>query len=251
MRRIVPVLLLAAAAFAQNPPKKTDEALRARVSEFYHYHVTEEYRKAEKLVAPEAQDMFYVREKPKYQSFEISKIEYSDRFQKAKVTVTVSKYGHGEGFEGLALKTPSLSSWKLVKGKWCWYVDPEELKRVGFGPSANAGTKPLPGTAVPEMKIDPSAVASVFGHVAVDKSSLLVKPGGSDELTITNNSMGTVTVEVQQVLPDIKVTLDKKQLNRGEKAVATVTYGDNPHSGEIRFVIGPTNEFISVETRRR
>lgn len=251
MRRIVPVLLLAAAAFAQSPPKKTDEALRARVNEFYQYHVTEEYRKAEKLVAPDAQDMFYVREKPRYEAFEISKIEYRDRFQKATVTVTVTKYGHGQGFEGQVLKTPSISAWKLVKGKWCWYVDPDELKRVGFGPSANAGTKPPPGAAVPQVNVNPADVAMALGKLEVDKKSIVVKPGSTDEITITNNSMGTVTLAVQQILPDIQVTLDKKSLNRGEKAVAKVKCGDNPHAGEIQFLVGPTSEIVSVETRRQ
>lgn len=250
MRRIVSVLLAATAAFAQNPPKKTDEALRARVSEFYQYHVTEEYRKAEKLVAPDAQDMFYTKEKPKYESFEILTIEYRENFKKAKVTVAVSQYGHAQGFQGQLMKTRSISSWKLEKGKWLWYIDPEEFKRVGFGPSANAGTKPPPGAAVPEVKADPSQMAVALGKVTVDKKSIVVTPGGGDTITITNNSMGTISLLVEQVLPDIRITLDKNNLNRGEKAIATLKYGANPHAGEVHFLIGPTNEILAVETRR-
>lgn len=251
MRRLLIPLLLASAAFAQKPPKAVDEALRARVNEFYQYHVTEEYRKAEKLVAEESQDIYYTREKPKYESFEIKTIEYRDpKFTKARVTVTVGQYGHAQGFTGIVMKTPSISYWKIVDGKWMWYVDPEELKRVGFGPSANAGTKPPPGAEPPKVSI-PADTDMALGKVLTDKGSIDVKAGCADQVTITNTSAGTVGLAVYQVLPDIKVTLDKKSLNRGEKAVATIKCGENPHQGEIQFQVTPTNEVLSVQTKRR
>jgi len=250
--RWIALLALAASAVSaqQKPPRGADEALRARVKEFYQDHVTEEYRKAEKLVAPDAQDIFYVREKPKYEGFEIKDIQYLDHFQKAKVTVTVSKYGHEQGFTGTLLKTPSVSTWKIVKGKWMWYVDADELAKGPFGKSANAGTKPLPGTATPEVKI-PQTPDMALGKVSIDKPEILVKAGITEQITITNNSLGTIGLEIAQVLPDIQVTLDKKSLNRGEKAVATLKCGDNPHAGEIAFHITPTQETIAVRTFRQ
>lgn len=252
MRRILFATLLVSAALAQKapePPKGADEALRARVKEFYQYHVTQEYRKAEQLVAEDAKDIFYVREKPKYESFEIKSIQYGDRFQKAEVTVTVAKYGHEPGFNGQLLKTPSLSWWKVVRGKWMWYVPKEELERGPMGKSANAGTVPLPGQGVPEMKVSDNP-ALALGHVELDKSSLVVKPGATEHVTITNNSLGTITLTVRQVLPDIKVTLDKTSLNRGEKAVATLKCGENPNQGEVQFQVMPTSEVLVVQTKR-
>lgn len=251
MRRIVSLALLASAAFAQQkPPKKVDAALRARVSEFYQDHVTEQYRKAEKLVAPESQEIFYVREKPKYEAFEIKSIEYRDKFKSAKVTVTVSQFGHAAGFSGQLLKTPSLSTWKLVKGKWMWYVDKEELAKGPFGPSANAGTKPPPGYVPPKIEL-PSDASMALNHVALDKTSLVVKPGDTERVEITNNSLGTVMLEIEQVLPDIKVTLDKTSINRGEKAVATLKCAENPNAGEIAFHVMPTNETLVVQIKRQ
>jgi len=249
MRRIWIILGLAVVAFAQKPPKKVDEALRTRINEFYQDHVTEQYRKAEQLVAQESRDMFYVREKPKYESFEIANIEYLDHFRKAKVTVTVGEYGHAEGFTGTILKTPSLSYWKLDHGKWFWYIDPEELKRVGFGPSANAMTKPAPGAPTPKVEV-PSTPDMALGKVVLDKPEVVVKKGATDKVTISNKSLGTVSVQVYQVLPDVKVTLDKTTLNRGEQAVATITCGDFPHQGELQFQVMPTNEILTVTTKR-
>jgi hypothetical protein len=251
MRRIAYFLLIASPIFAQQkPPKAVDEALRARVKEFYQYHVDEQYRKAEKLVAEDSADIFYVREKPKYEGFEIKSIEYRNNFKTAKVTVTVQKYGHGQGFNGLLLKTPSLSSWKLEKGQWMWYADPEELARGPFGKSANAGTKPPPGSAVPQMKV-PDNAGMAMGMVKVDKTSVVVKPGITETLTITNGSTGTVGLDVLEVLPDVKITLDKKSLNKGETAVATLVCGDNPHAGEIGFLVTPTQEVLRVQSVRK
>lgn len=249
MRSIVLTGLFVCAAFAQQPPQAAEEALRARVNEFYQDHVTEQYRKAEKLVAEDSQDIFYVREKPKYEGFEIKQIEWRDNFQKARVTVTVQVYGKGEGFSGQRLKTPSLSYWKLVDGQWFWYADPEELNKVGFGPSKNAGTRPLPGQEIPKVVIA-TDTSMAMGKVAIDKERLTVKPGGEDTITITNNSQGTVGVMVYQILPDIKVTLDKTTLDRGEKAVAKIECGENPHKGELQFMVTPTNEVLSVRTTR-
>src|SRR5579871_2216187 len=94
MFRLTTLTLIAAAACAQNPadlfnraPADIDQALRARISEFYQYHVTGEYRKAEALVAEDTKDFFYDHNKPRYLSFQISKIKYNEDFTKAEATV--------------------------------------------------------------------------------------------------------------------------------------------------------------------
>src|SRR5438477_8693919 len=125
MHRIALFAVLAPALFAQNaakpapkPPAAVDQALRARITEFFHYHVTEEYRKAEKLVSEDSQDFFYAHNKPHYLNFEIVSIDYLDHFTKAKVAAMCEQYFHGLGFEGRPLKAPSTSTWKLENGKW-------------------------------------------------------------------------------------------------------------------------------------
>src|SRR3954452_7382016 len=107
MHRIALLALCAAALFAQKapkappkPPARVDEALRARITEFYQYHVSEEYRKAEKLVAEDSQEFYYIHNKPHYLSFQIATIEYLDHFTKAKVSALCEQYFHGPGFEG-------------------------------------------------------------------------------------------------------------------------------------------------------
>src|ERR1700679_330037 len=107
MHRLLIFATLATAAFAQNPadplhraPSDVDQALRARITEFFHYHVTGEHRKAEELVAEDTKDYFYDGNKPRYLSFEIGKIEYSDGYTKAKAMVVVKMPVMLPGFNG-------------------------------------------------------------------------------------------------------------------------------------------------------
>jgi hypothetical protein len=226
-----------------------DKALRDRVTEFYGYHVREEYRKAEKLVAEDSQDLFYIHDKPKYESFKIHSIEYRDHFTKAKVTCTVEQFAHAMGFNGKLMTMPSMSSWKVENGQWFWYVDPDELAHGPFGKSANAGTKPAVSQK-PEINI-PSTPDFALGKVALDKDFVVLPPQGTAEITITNGSLGTIQLAIYQVLPGIKVTLDKTQINRGEKAIATLKGDDNPHTGKMAFQFSPTDEVLWFDVKRQ
>ena len=91
MLRMTLAALVCTAALAQNaseifnkPPEKVDEALRARITEFYQDHLAGKFREAESLVAEDTKDFFYNTNKPRYLGFSIQKIEYSDHFTKAK-----------------------------------------------------------------------------------------------------------------------------------------------------------------------
>jgi len=254
MLRIALLAALAAVSFAQDapdapkPPAAVDEALRARITEFYQYHVTEEYRKAEKLVAEDSEDFFYVHNKPHYLNFEIKTIAYSDNFKKAKVSVLCEQYFNGIGFAGKPMKSPSTSTWKLENGKWMWYVDQDELSKGPFGKMANAGSKAAPGTTVPD-KI-PTDPGFVLGKVKMDKDTLTVKPDSSFEVTIVNQSAGTVSLTLEQRLPGFQITMDKANLNTGEKCVVTLKTNENPHRGDITFLVNPTGEILSLAIKR-
>src|SRR6266545_4652975 len=110
MHRFTLLAVFAAVAFAQGvlaqgndpfqpkPPAEVDQALRARVQEFFDLHVKGQYRQAEELVAEDTKDYFYTHDKPKYLSCEISKIDYTDKFTKASAVVTCSRYVMMPGF---------------------------------------------------------------------------------------------------------------------------------------------------------
>src|SRR5215472_12205106 len=122
MLRTCLLALFAACLFGQGddpfnrPPADVDQALRARIQEFYQLHVKGDFRHAEELVAEDTKDFYYSHNKPKYLSAEISRIEYSDRFTKAKATVLCEQYVMLPGFTDKPIKVPTPSTWKLIDG---------------------------------------------------------------------------------------------------------------------------------------
>src|SRR5690348_7261241 len=84
----------------QKAPPAVDEALRARIKEFFQFHVDSKFRQAEALVAEDSKDFFYSANKPKYLGFEIKNIAYNDDFTKAKATVVTQMVIMAPGFLG-------------------------------------------------------------------------------------------------------------------------------------------------------
>src|SRR5437763_1984007 len=107
MLRTTLLALFAASLFAQaddpfnRPPADVDRALRARIQEFYQFHIKGDFRHAEALVAEDTKDFFYSANKTKYLSAEISRIQYSDNFTKAKATILCEQYVMIPSFPGL------------------------------------------------------------------------------------------------------------------------------------------------------
>src|SRR5215471_881924 len=105
MVRVSYLVLLAALAAAQapkdlfnKPPTDVDRALRARIAQFYEYHVKEEPRKAEVLVAEDTKDFYYSHNKPHYLSWRIVSIEYSEKYTRAKAMIACKQYVMAPGF---------------------------------------------------------------------------------------------------------------------------------------------------------
>jgi hypothetical protein len=257
MHRILVVAAFATALSAQTatkpepaPPARVDQALRARVNEFYGYHITEQYRKAEALVSEESKDMFYAGNKPHYLSFEIKTIKYSDHFTKAYVQGVCEQHFQGLGFSGAPMKAPSISTWKVVDGKWFWYIDPEYLTKNPFGKIANAGMK-APVGAQAASPVIPTTIDFVLNKVKLDKNVVVLKPNETQQLTFTNTAPGTMTLVLTQTLPGIEVTVDQAVLKAGDKAVVTLKANENPHTGTMSFRVDPTGETLAWEVKRQ
>src|ERR1039457_5320454 len=252
MLRFTLLAVFAVGSFAQNagdafnkPPADVDEALRARITEFFDLHVKGEFRKAEALVAEDTQDLYYSSSKTKYVSFEIGRIDYSEDFTRAKATVLCEQYIMLPGFLGKPMKIPIPSTWKLVDGTWYWYVDPESLRMTPFG-KMNPGTaresapKTIPAipTTVPDY---------IYEQVKADKASVSLKVGESEQVTVTNSAPGTMNISVTGSLPGVEVTLDRTVLNTGEKAVLTFQASNEAQSGVLSIQVEQTNQVIPIQ----
>ncbi|HUI76699.1 MAG TPA: hypothetical protein VLY24_02255 [Bryobacteraceae bacterium] len=251
MYRLLMLALCMAAGYAQTPadlfnkpPADVDQALRVRITEFFQDHVDGKYRQAEALVAEDTKDYFYNGSKPKYESFEIRDITYTEGYTRAKALVLCQQYLPIPEFIGKAVPVPTPSNWKLVDGQWYWYVDQSQLNQSPFGP-----LKAGPGTAAGPLTMpNPDEVLKKASQqVRADKTAVNLKPGGSDQVTLANGAPGVMTISLFSSIPGVTVTPDHLDLKSGEKAVLTFHAGNNAKAGLVTLRVEQTNATIPIQ----
>jgi hypothetical protein len=254
MFRLLTLTLLAAAGFAQTPadlfnkpPADVDQALRARITEFFQDHVDGKYRQAEALVAEDTKDFFYTSNKPKYLSFEISSIAYSEGYTRAKAIVICEQVVPFPGFQGKPVKIPTPSTFKLVDGQWYWYVDMEHIHDSPFGPlragpAAPGGT----GGGTLTMPKPEDVLKAASEQVKADKQAVSLKPGGSDQVTVSNQAPGVMSLSVAGSIPGVNVTLDHKDLKTGDKGILTFRASNDAKPGTLNLLVEQTNRLIPI-----
>lgn len=244
---------LSGLAFAQNsknpfdkPPANVDDALRARMAEFYQLHVTGKFRQAELLVAPAARDAFYASAKPDIKDFKITDVVYSDSYKKAKATI-VSKMQVGVMGTVQVMTVPFPSNWEIEKGKWCFYYP--ENRSTPFGPISSKTVEM--GKAAEANPFKPVELGDVANAVKADRN--IIRLGSpEDKITISNALPGSVTLSLSEPrFAGLDVKLDRTELKAGEKAILTVT--PKPAGPKTRLTIGvivmPTNQVIQIEVK--
>jgi hypothetical protein len=254
MNRIAMFALFAALAFGQpndpfkpKPPADVDAALRARVQEFFDLHMKGQFRKAEELVAEDTKDFFYSGNKPKYLSFEISRIDYGPNFTTAKVLVICEQYLLMPGFVDHPMKVPTPSTWKLENGKWYWYVDQDALLNTPFG-RMTPGPFPNKGAAQPpSLPTIPTSADFLLKQVQLDKTAVRLKAGESAEVTVTNGAPGPMTLSVSAALPGLEAKLDKSTLPAGGKATLTLRASEGAKSGVLQVRVEPSMQLLPLQ----
>jgi len=145
------------------------------------------------------------------------------------------------GFADKPLMVPIPSTWKIVKGKWYWYVDQESLVNTPFGkmkPGPVTGNSPLP-TSIPT---DP---APFLNLVKADKQSVALKPGQSGQVSITNTAAGVMTLAIETPLPGVEAKLDQAELKIGGRAVLTLR-AERAATGVVTLKVQQTGETIPI-----
>ncbi|MCU1236292.1 MAG: hypothetical protein JWP63_4259 [Candidatus Solibacter sp.] len=262
MHRFTLVALFAAVAFAQNlfaqgsdpfhpkPPAEVDQALRARIQEFFDLHVKGQYRKAEEMVAEDTRDFFYTQNKPKYLSCEITKIEYSDNFTKASSVVTCERYIMMPGFSDHPMKVPGTNTWKIENGKWMWYVDQDSLLNTPFG-RMKAGDFPKngPAPAPPSLSNIPTTGDFLMNQVKMEPQSVELKEGESAKVTITSAAPGSVDLVVNGKLGSVEAKLDDAKVKSMGKAILTVHAGKGAKSGTLNVEVVQTTQTLPLQVK--
>ena len=235
---------------ADQPPPGVDQALRARITEFFQDHVDGKFRQAEALVAEDTKDYYYSTGKPKYLSFNIQQITYSNSFTRAKALVICEMFVVMPGFTDKPLKVPIGSDWELIDGQWYWHVDSDALLKTPFGkmaagPSGGAtgGAGAGGGISIPTAE----QMQYIFTQVKADKQAVDLKPGESAQVTITNTATGLMDISVKGDVKGVDAKLDTATLKSGAKAVLTIHADASAIPGKLVILVEPTGQIIPIQ----
>ena len=252
----------------EKAPPPIDEALRARVDQFYKAYMAGKFREAYPLVAEDSQDAFLESSKDTYKGCETLKIRYSENFTKATVLESCKGEWRWHG-QTIPTTMPLTTSWKVVDGKWFWtYVkptyapnpfSPTGFVRIPDEKEIAAGTRPVG----PQVPTDPRAFArGVLSEVIVDPPMVTLRTFESShaEVRVRNTMPGTISISVDNLpQPGLKVIPAKTQLEANEETVVSFDYrvddaviacGDCAKrlegSGTANIRIQPTNQVLPV-----
>lgn len=239
--RLCPFLIACVLAPGQdNPdlfekaPAPIDDALRARVNQFYSAYTSGKFREAYPLVAEDSQDAFLAASKDIMKSCEILRIKYSDNFTSADVV---------EGCKGEwvyhGVKTPTsfplTSHWKIIDGQWFWYYVKPSMVPSPFSPTgfiavptdtptaADAAAKSRP--AIPANPME--AARGILSKVRVDKTTVKLRgyETSKDELHVINEMPGEISLSIDPIpFPGLKITPGKTRLQANEQTTVVFEY---------------------------
>jgi hypothetical protein len=216
-------------------PPAIDEALRARVDQYYHAFMQGKFKEAYLLVSEESQDAFLEADKDRYKACETIKIRYSDDFTKA---VVIESCKTDWKWHGVITPTtfPITSSWKIVDGKWFWYYvrptqAPFPFSPTGFitVPPADAADKDSASVVPKDLK---AAAQGILAQVSLDKMAVHLRPdeASHDVVHIHNGMPGVIKLQLDQlVVPGLTITLGKTELTANQETTVSFDYRlDNP-----------------------
>ncbi len=235
-------------------PPRVDKALRGRIQIFFQAHVDGKPRAADQVVAEDSKDFFFEIPKPRYLSFEILTIEYSDKFTKAKATVNCEEEVMMMGLGKMKVKMPRISTWKLERGQWFWYFDQSAPQETPWGKMVSPG-KASGGPSTPfQMPKGPSP-ADLTGLVKADKQIVtLAKPPMADIVTITNGMPGWVKLVLEPPrveIPGLEFKLDPVDVQGGKSATLSISYdpkGEKPPQSAVlaNVLVEPVGTVIPI-----
>lgn len=259
-----PVFAQDAAPSPSQPPKDVDDALRARVTQFYQNYITGKFSDAYAMVAPEAQNAFIESGKAEYQECRTTKVEYGDNFTTAQVSEVCKGEWHWHGHTSPS-DIPVASNWKILNGQWVWYwVKPRTVPNP-FAPNGVTVLPPDydPNATAKSIPKDLHAVAQNILHkVNVDKMSVSLRADSQskDEVHVRNDMPGAVHLALApSPVAGMTATASKVDLKANETAVITVSYAPDDKSivcGEcasrirrawVQLTVEPTEQVFQIE----
>jgi len=275
LTRVLPVFLVCSLVISgqsltetiSKAPPDVEEALKARVEEFFGLLAAGKFRQAEALVAEDTKDRYYAADKDQTEGFSLVKIAYKENFTQANVVgLKMVSWSVPGAAQPVKLKATFTSYWKIDNGKWCWYLPPEpEFLETPYGKMRNpkfAGNK----QATPEdaMKIQAAMAeaqrnmndiaANAQAGVRVNPPVIHLAPKFSKgEVSITNGLPGSVKLRLGRLeVPGLELTLSTDELASKQSAVLRAVYNPGNHREPMKkavtldVTVEPTNQKLSI-----
>ncbi len=227
------------------PPADVDSALKSRVQSFYQLMLDHKFREGEEMVAEDSKDFYYDSAKPDIKAFKIGKIEYSEDFRSAKVTIvsTADILFPGAGVKRFDI--PLTSNWKMDRDQWCWFVQKDALLQTPFGkikpPSAESksGSRPLP-----------APITSLANAVTIDRPQIQLDPTHPKaEVVVLKNALpGPISIEKGIPVAGVNVSIEKPNLAANESTEVTISpiAGATERPDSVQLIARPLNQPISI-----
>ena len=232
-------------------------------------------------MAADAREMYYERDKPRYLSFEIVKIAWSENFTYAEVTVRAMAPSILP-MSAKPMEQQVKGIWRLQEGAWYWA--PPKLRATDvltsmFGveggdmPADGSGkilrVSPGAGNSLPDLNsttagpVLPSnmnlpggmgrpesmqlaAQAAPSGNLRPDHDNVVLAPSSTEKVVFTNASQAPMSLFMLGKLDGIETSFDHAQIAPGEKAVVSIKAGPQARSGQLLVGVTETHEIISI-----
>jgi len=249
-------------------PAEVEEALRARVKQYFEACAQRKFREAENIIDEPSRDTFYNGSKPLYNSFdEITKIEWAENFTHASVTVRAAMDIPMQTF---VLHAHPLvpSEWRLVDGQWYLHINtPEEGIRMPFfntpikipASQVPTGAQPAPpdgGVANLSQKEMKRQADLLLHGVKADRPFVELDSGKAGEqiVRLRNTTPGPVGLSVAvDDLPGLSVKLSTDHLGPNQEAVATIHWKPKDHIAKpvrtLHVKVLPLSQDIPIQIR--
>ena len=239
--RLCPFLIAFALAPGQDnsdlfekAPAPIDEALRARVTQFYNAYTSGKFREAYVLVAEDSQDAFLAASKDTMKSCDILRIKYSDNFTSADVVEGCKGEWVYHGVK-TATSFPLTSHWKIIDGQWFWYYVKPTMVPSPFSPTGFiAVPSDTPAAVDPAAKSRPAipanpmeAARGILSKVRIDKTAIKLRgyETSKDELHVINEMPGQISLSIDPIpFPGLKITPGKTVLQANEQTTIVFEY---------------------------
>jgi len=223
-------------------PPEVEQALRARVTQFFQLHVESNFQKAYSMVAEDTKKYYFDNKKNTYKSFRIAGVKFlNSDFTKASVNLDCEQVMEKAQFNGVVIPVPMTTLWKIEDGKWMWYrdpntVDPNAANLTPMGPSDRSkinpgGTDEQIAARLQELT-SPDSIAKrglqIVGESGIDKPevTLAMDKPSSAGVTFHNGHAGYVKLVLNsgEKVAGFSATLDRVDVGANENAVLKLTY---------------------------